>query len=340
MTAVATPPRVGEALNEALHAALAERANLHLLGEDVLDPYGGAFRITKGLSSRFPDRVLGMPISESAITGIGNGLALAGQEAIVEIMFGDFITLAVDQICNFAAKSVTMYGRPVPLPVVVRCPVGGGRGYGPTHSQSLQKHFLGFPNLVLAELSPLHPPGWLLNRLLDDALPAILFEDKQLYGRRRFAEGMVDEVFDFTPIGDGNWVEIGVYGEPAVDVVLVCPGGVSHRAIAAARSLLLEHEITARVLVPAILYPLDITPVLQAIAGCGRLVVIEDSTAGGTWGAEVAAQVSRSSWDRLVGPVELIHAPDSIIPSAAHLENAVTVTPSLVVRRVLELLDA
>lgn len=160
--------RVAENLNRALHAAFAADPDLFLLGEDVADPYGGAFKITKGLSSGYPDRVLSTPISEQSLVGVANGLALSGGRAVVEIMFGDFATLAFDQIVNFAAKSVAMYGRRVDVPVVVRCPTGGRRGYGPTHSQSLQKHFIGVPHLSVHEISPFHDNTALLAGLLAD----------------------------------------------------------------------------------------------------------------------------------------------------------------------------
>jgi pyruvate/2-oxoglutarate/acetoin dehydrogenase E1 component len=333
-------PRVAEALNEALHQVMASRPDLYLLGEDVRDPYGGAFRVTRGLSTQFPDRIMSMPISESAIAGIGNGLALAGDQVIVEIMFGDFITLAVDQICNFAAKSTTMYGRPLPLRTVVRCPVGGGRGYGPTHSQSLQKHFVGFPGLALAELSPFHDLRELLERLLDLGHPAILFEDKQLYAKRAFRDGIVDDLFGYAPIEDSDWVRVAAHGEQAVDLVLVAPGGLAHRAIEAARTLLLDHDLLAQILTPGTLYPLDPVPVLAAIRACGRVAVVEDSAPGGTWGAEVAGQCTRRAWDALAAPIALVHAADSIIPSAAHLETAVAVTPDRIVAQALELARA
>src|SRR5689334_22404670 len=104
--------RVADALNAALGALLAEDPGLYLLGEDITDPYGGAFKVTRGLSTRHPDRVLGTPISEAALVGVANGLALAGDRAIVEIMFADFALLAFDQIVNVAAKSTAMFGRP------------------------------------------------------------------------------------------------------------------------------------------------------------------------------------------------------------------------------------
>ncbi|WP_327002974.1 alpha-ketoacid dehydrogenase subunit beta [Dactylosporangium sp. NBC_01737] len=175
------PRRVGDALNAALGTLLAEDPALYLLGEDIADPYGGAFGITRGLSTRFPRQVITTPISEAGIVGVANGLALAGDKVIVEMMFADFVALAFDQIVNFAAKSTTMYGHPVPMPVVVRCPTGGNRGYGPTHSQSPQKHFIGVPGLDVYELTPYHDPADLLREMLGSGRPALLFEDKTLY---------------------------------------------------------------------------------------------------------------------------------------------------------------
>lgn len=113
--------------------------------------------------------------------GLANGLALKGDAAIVELMFGDFTMLAMDQIVNMASKLISMYGRTLPLRLVVRCPVGGRRGYGATGSQSPQRHFIGTPDLRLYELSPVHPPDRLLNTCLSGGTPAVLFEDKVLF---------------------------------------------------------------------------------------------------------------------------------------------------------------
>ncbi|MFV0276921.1 MAG: hypothetical protein ACK5HY_07025, partial [Parahaliea sp.] len=136
-----------EAINRALGDWMSADPDVVLLGEDIRSPYGGAFKVTRGLSFAHPDRVLNTPISEAAIVGIGNGLALGGKRPVVEIMFGDFLTLCFDQILNHAAKFRGMYNRQVENPLVVRTPMGGGRGYGPTHSQNLEKHFAGVPGL-------------------------------------------------------------------------------------------------------------------------------------------------------------------------------------------------
>ncbi|MGW3682386.1 2-oxo acid dehydrogenase subunit E2 [Streptomyces prasinus] len=315
-------PRVVEALNAALHRLFEERSSLHLLGEDVLDPYGGAFKVTRGLSTRHPDRVFSTPISEAGITGVAGGLALAGDQAIVEMMFGDFAALAFDQVLNLISKSVTMYGDRVPMPVVVRCPVGGNRGYGPTHSQSLQKHFLGVPNLALYETSPFHDPYAQLAESLDRG-PAMLFEDKVLYTRRMFRDGVVDEHHGYALLdGPTGWAHISPVDGTAADVVLICPGGTAHRALDAAR-LLRARGLAAHVLVPARLYPPDLKPVLPLLADARLVAVAEESTEGGTWGAEIAARVHTKIWAQLRAPVMLLSSADSVVPTAPHLEAGV-----------------
>ncbi|WP_328222106.1 2-oxo acid dehydrogenase subunit E2 [Streptomyces sp. NBC_00104] len=315
-------PRVVEALNSALHRLFDERPALHLLGEDVHDPYGGAFKVTRGLSTRHPDRVLTTPLSEAGISGVAAGLALAGDQAVVEMMFGDFAALAFDQILNMISKSVTMYGDRVPMRVVVRCPVGGNRGYGPTHSQSVQKHFLGIPNLALYETTPFHDPYALLSQGLDDG-PAMLFEDKVLYTRRLFRHGVVDEAHRFSLLdGPTGWAHVSATDDSRADVVLLCPGGVAHRALDAARQLR-ERGRGVRLLVPARLYPLDLEPVLPLITGARLVAVAEESTEGGTWGADVAARIHQLAWRELHAPVLLLSSADSVVPTAPHLEAQV-----------------
>ena len=169
-------------LRAGLTEAFARDDRALLLGEDVLDPYGGAFGVTKGLSDRFPGRVMTTPIAEGGIVGAGVGLALRGRRPIVEIMFGDFVTLAVDQLVNHAAKFRAMYGGQVSVPLVVRTPMGGRRGYGPTHSQSLEKLLLGVPGLRVLAPSVFHDPGAILrDAVLNGDTPTVLIEHKLLY---------------------------------------------------------------------------------------------------------------------------------------------------------------
>ncbi|WP_214321294.1 alpha-ketoacid dehydrogenase subunit beta [Nonomuraea sediminis] len=324
--------RVGENLNAALHGLLSDDPSVHVMGEDLLDPYGGAFKITRGLSTRFPDRVLATPLSEGAIVGAASGLALAGDKAIVEIMFGDFAALAFDQIVNFAAKSVTMYGSRVPIPLVIRCPSGGNRGYGPTHSQSLQKHFIGVPGLSLYEMSPFHDNRALLDRMLATAAPCLLFEDKVLYTRQMYGEPDVDELFTWDLVADVARVSLD--GE--ADYALIAPGGVAHRAIAAMRMLLLDHDLAGTLLVPSRLYPFDVEPLLPLLREAGLVCVAEEGTAGGTWGSYLAAELHPRLWGSLSRPISLVSSADSVIPTAAHLERDVLVQAETIRDAVLE----
>jgi pyruvate/2-oxoglutarate/acetoin dehydrogenase E1 component len=169
-------------LNRGLHQAFAQDTGVYLLGEDVLDPYGGAFKVTQGLSSTYPDRVITTPVSEAGIVGIATGMALRGLRPVVEIMFGDFLTLIADQLVNHVAKFRWMYNDKVELPLVVRTPMGGRRGYGPTHSQTLEKMFLGVPGIRVMAASQFGDPGeGLASAILNDNEPLLFIENKLLY---------------------------------------------------------------------------------------------------------------------------------------------------------------
>ncbi|GAB3058247.1 2-oxo acid dehydrogenase subunit E2 [Micromonospora schwarzwaldensis] len=327
--------RVSENLNRALHELFAADDRVWLLGEDVADPYGGAFKVTRGLSTAYPDRVLSTPLSENGITGVAGGLALCGDTVIVEIMFGDFAGLAFDPILNLLTKSVSMYGERVPMRVVVRCPVGGGRGYGATHSQSVQKHFIGIPHLALFELSPLHDAADVLAAALRRGEPAMLFEDKVLYTRRRYVDGRVDDRLAVEMRGaDRNWARVH---DPAADTaptLVIAPGGVADRAIAAARDAAGRGR-AVEVLVPARLYPVDVDGLRGVLDGAAGVIVAEESTAGGTWGSEVAARLHAEAWPLLRRPVELVSSADRVIPSAPHLERAVLLGADTILDRIM-----
>ena len=334
---MAARQRVADPLNAALGAALAADDRLYVLGQDITDPYGGAFKITRGLSTRFPRQVIGTPISEAGLVGLANGLALAGNRAIVEMMFADFVTLAFDQIVNFAAKSVSMYGRRVPMPVVVRCPTGGHRGYGPTHSQSLQKHFLGIPDLDVYEITPFHDCGDLLAGALRSGVPAVMFEDKVLYTGFRRPPGTADDLFRYDVVGAWPGTAVArIDGIEDPDCVLITPGGVAERALTAMRELLLHHEVTTELYVPARLDPMDVEPILAAAARAGQVVVVEDGPPGGTWAADLAHRLHTALWGRLRHPVRLLCAADSVVPSAAHLEREVLVRADSIRSTILE----
>jgi pyruvate/2-oxoglutarate/acetoin dehydrogenase E1 component len=340
------PERVGENLNRALALALGEDRRVTLIGEDVLDPYGGAFKISRGLSSRYPESVLGTPISESGVLGLAAGLALCGERPIVEVMFGDFLALGFDPILNFATKSVAMYGHRIPMHLVVRCPVGGNRGYGPTHSQSLHKFLLGVPHLSLFEVSQFHDNVRVLADLLDHGEPCILFEDKSLYAQPMYATGdtaagSLDELFCFDFLDPGRqFARVRAEGSDGTGIVIIAPGGSFGRALAAARDLLLESELDCQVVVPSRLYPLDLGPLLAVLERAERVCVVEEGTAGGTWGGDLAGQIHRRLWGKLRHRVVEVCSRASVIPAAAHLERGVLVQSDTIRDALLEAVDA
>jgi 2-oxoisovalerate dehydrogenase E1 component len=282
-------------LNEALHDVLTEREDVIVIGEDLVDPYGGAFKVTRGLSTRFPERVLSTPISEAAIVGLGSGLALRGVRPVVEIMFGDFLALGADQVLNHLAKFHWMYDEQVETPVVIRTPVGGHRGYGPTHSQSIEKMFLGVPGLVVVAVSARHHPGELLRHaIVDDPRPVLFLEQKILYAKRLAVDPPPGYVFEL-PASERDalyptalWRPQGVSG----DATVVTYGAMTDLVEAALLSCFEHDEVLAEYLVVSQLAPLRIEPIVESVLRTGRLVVVEEGTEPWGFGAEVIARVS------------------------------------------------
>jgi len=181
-------------LNKELHSIMESNPEVILIGEDISDPYGGAFKATKGISSRFPERTFTTPVSEAGLVGTAIGLSMRGFRPVAEIMFGDFLMLAADQLINHAAKFRWVYNDKIRLQLVVRTPVGGRRGYGPTHSQCLEKHFIGVPGLFVVAPNLISEPGKILRQaILDCEDPVLFIESKISYGKP-----VLDSVPDMT----------------------------------------------------------------------------------------------------------------------------------------------
>jgi pyruvate/2-oxoglutarate/acetoin dehydrogenase E1 component len=313
-----------QVLNEALHGLFGERDDVYLLGEDVLDPYGGAFKVTQGLSDRFPDRVLTTPISEGGLFGVAAGMSLRGLRPILEIMFGDFIALGLDQVVNGISKFREMYDDQVTVPLVVRTPMGGRRGYGPTHSQSLEKLLLGVPNICVVAASECHDLGALLVSAVEDDRPVFFIENKLMYGRpnRRPEDGHVGELA-VREVGARYPALVFSGSDFSEDTAtIVTYGGMLPIVIDAVTELVLEHEIFCEVVALSQLLPMELDPVLESVARTGALVTVEEGTLTGGFGAEIAARVTAQAWSDLRGPAHRVAARDGIIPSARPLEDA------------------
>jgi 2-oxoisovalerate dehydrogenase E1 component len=315
--------RCAQVLNAALHDVFERRDDVYLLGQDLLDPYGGAFKISSGLSSRWPDRVLPTPVSEAGMLGIAAGFALRGYRPIVELMFGDFIALGFDQIVNGISKFREMFDEQATVPLVVRTPMGGRRGYGPTHSQSLEKLLMGVPGIVVVAPSESHDIAALLAAAVDDDRPVFFIENKVMYGRPHQppADGQVDEFAVRT--GEDPWPALSFSGNRFAggEATLVTYGGMLPSALEAATRLILEDEIFTEVVALARLLPLDLEPVLESVARTGALITVEEGTLTAGVGAELAARVQEAAWQDLRGPVRRVAARDGIVPSARTLEE-------------------
>jgi len=326
-------------LNAGLRAALVEDARVIVLGEDVLDPYGGAFKVTRGLSTQFPDRVLTTPISEAAILAVAIGMALRGFRPVVEIMFGDFLFLAGDQIVNHAAKYRAMFNDQVRVPLVVRAPMGGRRGYGPTHSQSLEKHFLGVPGLWVVAPHPLLDAGALLRQAIATDDPVLFVESKIGY-----AEPLQDAVpgCETTRLVDAPAPFPTLWLKPSVpsDALIVCYGGMVPLAITAANVLREREQLNVGLVIVAQLSPMPLPhldTVLRDAAPSG-IVTIEEAPAEGGWGAEMIATVELIRYARALGPIAYrrVGAKNTPIPAARDLEDGVLPQVADVVAAVLD----
>lgn len=313
-------------LNQALHRMMGADARVVVLGEDLLDPYGGAFKVTRGLSTAYPDRVLTTPISEAGFTGVAAGMAIRGLLPVVEIMFGDFLMLAADQILNHIAKYPWMYDGQVRVPMVIRAPMGGRRGYGPTHSQSIEKHLLGVPGLVVVAPSPYHDPGALLEHaVLHDRRPVLFIENKLMYARpvhRADAHGRVGDMTARCSAAAYPTVTLSFDEGAPCDLTIVTYGGMAELAVAAAERLLIEDEIEAEVLVVSGLSPLDLAPIAGSLARSGRLLVCEEATPVASWGSELVARVAAEHFGLLSAAPVKVSARNVPIANTRSLEDA------------------
>lgn len=333
---------VAAAINAALHAVFEADERVHLIGEDLLDPYGGAFKISRGLSTRWPARVHTTPISEAAIVGICGGMAMRGLRPVAEIMFGDFIALAFDQILNHITKFSAMYNAQASAPVVIRTPMGGGRGYGPTHSQSLEKFLVGVPGLDVVAVSHLHDIERMYRAAIcESGNPTVIVENKLLYGVE-MPEIAGDRMGGFSverSEGPHETVTLSLTGFKRADATIITYGGMTRLALDVARRMLIEHEVVADVVVLGRLSPLPIEEILPAVRRSRRALVLEEGTARLGIGAEIASLLTERLWGTLAGPVLRVAAEDTIIPAAKHLEERMLPNPERLERVLLRIID-
>ena len=330
-----------ESLNQALHQALATDERVLLLGEDILDPYGGAFKVTRGLSEAFPNQVLSTPISEAAIVGVAIGMALRGLRPVVEIMFGDFVTLIADQLINHAAKFHWMYNQQVDVPLVVRTPMGGRRGYGPTHSQTLEKLFLGTPGLRVLAPGPIGDPGRLLLNAIQSNDPVLFIENKLLYllPIENDPEGSEFEIIETIANDDADRnnpfgssyadravaapeYSLRLRGAPSPTLTLATYGYMLDLSRKAALKLAYEHEIFIEIVCPTQLAPFQTSQISASARRTRRLLTLEEGSGDLGWGSEIVSRVAQVVGPQLLADDRLAALPLPI-PASGALEAVV-----------------
>ncbi|MFN8377400.1 MAG: alpha-ketoacid dehydrogenase subunit beta [Anaerolineae bacterium] len=318
-----------EAVVRALDEELARDPRVIFFGEDV-GKAGGVFKVTPGLWEKYgPVRVRDTPISENAIIGAGIGAAITGLRPVVELMFADFAAVTLDQIVNQAAKMRYMSGGQISVPLTIRAAQGGGAGFSSQHSQNCETWFMHAPGLkVVVPSNPADVLGLLKSSIRDDN-PVVFLEHKVQYAEK----GEIPDGEHLVPLGVAKVVREGR------DVTIIATQRMVKVALDAADELSAA-GISAEVIDPRTLVPLDMETISRSVSKTGRLVTVEENVRAGGWGAEVATRVTDEMIWSLEGPVVRVTLGQHIIPFSQPLEDHVIPNKARVVSEVRRCLDA
>jgi pyruvate/2-oxoglutarate/acetoin dehydrogenase E1 component len=311
----------GQAIREALAEEMRRDPRVFIIGEDVAEA-GTVFKVLSGLVDEFGrERVIDSPISEAGITGIGVGAAMTGMRPVVDIMFGDFITLAMDQIVNQAAKVHYMSGGKLRVPLVIRTTMGATRRSAAQHSQSLHAWVAHVPGLkVVLPATPADAKGLLKSAIRDDS-PVLFFEDKMMYQLK----GLVPDGEYTIPLGPADVKRAGT------DVTIVATSSMVHVALEAAARLD-GTGISAEVVDPRTLLPLDTETLIASAQKTGRVIVVDEGYQQYGVTAEIASVIAEGAFDSLDAPVQRMGAMNVPVPFSPVLEDQTVPTAESVVR--------
>lgn len=315
-----------QAINDTLHELMAEDERIFVIGEDVAR-HGGSFQATAGLLEAFgPERVVDAPVSEAGIVGLAVGAAMTGMRPLVDLMFCDFLTLAMDQIVNQAAHMPYMTDGQVSVPLVIRAAAGAGSSSGAQHSQFLHAWFAHIPGLKVVLPSTAADAAGLLREAFADPNPVIILEDKMEYGRRG-------------EVPDGHRVPFGVADvkRGGNDVTVVATSSMVHVALAAAEELAAQ-GVSVEVIDPRTIAPLDTDTIVESVRRTGRAVVIDEGHRAFGVGAEIAATIAEGAFDYLEAPVLRLGAMDVPVPFSPFLEQLTVPDVDALVRSISEVI--
>jgi len=303
-----------EAIRECLQQMMRNDSDIYLMGEDIAE-YGGAFGVTAGMVEEFgKERIRNTPISEAAIIGVAAGSAMTGMRPVAEIMFSDFMTIAMDQIANQAAKARYMFGGKARVPLVIRTAGGGGTGAAGQHSQSLEALVAHIPGLkVVMPSCPYDAKGLLVSAIEDDN-PVIYIEHKILYKNKKYIQYVPEELYQI-PLGRADIKRKGS------DLTIAATSLMVQKSLEAAREVEDEAGIRCEVVDLRTLRPLDMGTVLASLEKTGRLLCVEEAPIFGGFMGEVAAQAAELGFDLLDAPILRVAGRNCPVPYSPVLEN-------------------
>ncbi len=317
-----------EAIRETLDEELSNDKSVFLIGEDI-GTYGGAFGVTKGLFEKYgPNRIIDSPMSEQAIVGLGIGAALNGLKPIVEIMFMDFITLTYDQIFNHASIFSYLSNGTIPVPLVIRTPAGGGRGYGATHSKTLIAPLMHVPGIKIVAPSNVREAKGLLKAAIKDRNPVIFIEHKSLYQKK---EDVIDAP-DYIPLGKARIIKEGK------DLLIISFSKAVNDCLSVANKL--EKEgVSVEVIDLRTIKPLDIELIKQSVEKIGKVLIVEEGYSECGIASEIIAKINDICFYSLAAPVKRVCSLDVPIPCCPVFEKEIIPSPERIEKAVSEILN-
>ena len=320
--------RYADALNEALIEEMARDERVFVIGEDV-DLYGGVFKLTRHLVEQFgPHRVVGTPISEEGFVGLAVGAAMTGLRPVVEIMYMDFIMLAMDQMVNQMAKLRYMSGGQFPMPVTIRAQAGAGTAEAAQHSQSLEAWFVHVPGIKVVMPATVYDAKGLLKSAIRDNNPVVIIENRVLF-------------YEFEEVPEGEWIvplakaDIARIGS---DVTVVATGYTRRKVLAAAQRL--DGEVSVEVIDPRTIQPLDLETIVASVRKTGRLLVVHEAPTCCGVGAEIVRRVVAEAFHYLDAPPQVLGGADLPMPFSPPLEKACLPQEATIVSAVRKLRES
>ena len=323
-----------DSLNSSIYNFLKKNKKSILLGEDLLDPYGGAFKVTKNLSSAFAKQVIDMPISESSIIGVSTGLAHSGHKVIAELMFGDFLTLTVDQIHNGISKSLELIDKKSFGSLTIRAPMGAYRGYGCTHSQSIENLLMNTPNINIFSPNIFITPGDLLSKVIETEKLSLFIEHKVSYNKEcqiktyNNSNLLIDNHEDYT---------IVKLFEETPEFSIITYGHVSELGLKALYEYFVENEINGELIVLNKIN--DIKSELFNNIKTNLILTLEEGVSENGWGKMISSSIYKAKFNKLKKPIINIGSKSKIIPSSIEKEKLVLPSVAQIQKEIFNLLN-